>query len=560
MPNVGSHRYVRLAGLTNGNIRTASFDGVDHVVVPVVALLGNCVVRPLGSSGPEFVPERELAAFPGGWNGRPIVPDHPNGGQASANDPITLERMCFGRMFNTTYKDGRLCTEAWLDPAKAEKVGPDAVRVVERARANEQVEVSVGCWISVDATPGTYEGQSYDVAWSDIVPDHLAMLPEDAQGACSVEMGCGSNRVMRAARPEKEVTVNLRSGWGALLRRFLPAEMRAAAEDLGPSDGDLRNALRKALHAVEPGFDWVMDVYPDSSTVIYMAMPEDRMLYLRRTYSKADDGTITLSDDRAEVEAKTVWEPTSKATTTPASEDTDAVGKAARAACASSTDSCPCSQGAGDAAKHSAGSEAAPTESQGDQMSKKDLVGRLIASERSPFTEADRVHLEAFPEDRLTAMAADLGNPNPSAPPTTPTTPSTPTTPTTPPSTPAPTTVVPEGMVAIPEAELASMRSMAAAYKAQEDAHRGVLITKIVGASSGAIKAEDLASDPTAKLESLAKAFGVDQPVRNFAGLGLPVENRSTEDEKVALNPPDGYNLAGLAAQREAKRLNGKGA
>lgn len=193
-------------------------------------------------------------------------------------------------------------------------------------------------------------------------------------------------------------------------------------------------------------------------------------------------------------------------------------------------------------------------------MSKKDLVGRLIASERSPFTEADRVHLEAFPEDRLTAMAADLGNPNPSAPPTTPTTPSTPTTPTTPPSTPAPTTVVPEGMVAIPEAELASMRSMAAAYKAQEDAHRGVLITKIVGASSGAIKAEDLASDPTAKLESLAKAFGVDQPVRNFAGLGLPVENRSTEDEKVALNPPDGYNLAGLAAQREAKRLNGKGA
>lgn len=171
------------------------------LVVPVVALVGNIVLHPVNAPAPEFVPLDVLASAPGGWNGRAVLPWHPEakGTQVSANDPRTLEAESFGIIFNSASPEdvnaaGRLTLEAWLDPTKAARVGEKAQRAIERLQAGEIVEVSVGALVTVDDTPGTWQGKRFACSWTSIVPDHLAILGDGEIGACSVEAGCGALR------------------------------------------------------------------------------------------------------------------------------------------------------------------------------------------------------------------------------------------------------------------------------------------------------------------------------------------------------------------------------
>lgn len=198
MPTTRVHRLVRMASISATSLsagavlRTAKFNERDHLVVPVVMLKGNVIVRPSNSEGPEFVPARELGFAVGGWNGRPVLPDHPSTG--SANYPDVLEQHSFGHIFNAVFEDGLLKAEAWLDTARAETLGGDAWSVVERARAGEVIEVSVGAFVDMEKKQGTYNGEPFEYIWHSPVPDHLAMLPVGVEGACSVEMGCGAPR------------------------------------------------------------------------------------------------------------------------------------------------------------------------------------------------------------------------------------------------------------------------------------------------------------------------------------------------------------------------------
>jgi hypothetical protein len=185
-------RHVHLQSAT-GEIRTAQYDGRDHIVVPVVALLEG-VIHAINSSTPEFVPFSSLCVAPQGWNGRPVVLDHPaeNGHQVSANSPRILEARCFGNVFNAKISGKKLCLEAWIDPIKATKVGAD--RVLAQMRAGKMVEVSVGVYVTIDDTTGVFDGKPFKNTWAEIVPDHLAILSAGDTGACSIEMGCGAPR------------------------------------------------------------------------------------------------------------------------------------------------------------------------------------------------------------------------------------------------------------------------------------------------------------------------------------------------------------------------------
>lgn len=197
-----SQRYtvIRLAART-AEIRSARFDGAEHLVIPCVCMVGDAVVRPMHSEGPEFVPAEELAVAPSAWDGRPVLGDHPEGGTGSANNPRTLEAARYGSMFNTRYEDGALRTEAWIDLARAERIGGEALRVAraaERAMAGEQVdpiECSVGAWVSLRREDGVSpSGKRYEYRWAALIPDHLAVGLNGSPGACSVEGGCGALR------------------------------------------------------------------------------------------------------------------------------------------------------------------------------------------------------------------------------------------------------------------------------------------------------------------------------------------------------------------------------
>lgn len=188
-------RHLHLLGAT-GAMRTALFENEEHLVVPVVALVEG-VIHAVNAATPELVLASEFSIAPAGWNGRPVVYDHPNDGttQISANIPHVLETMALGRVFNTEVKGKRLLMDAYLNPARAKVLGATAEQIIARVRANEMIEVSVGVFVVAEKSSGTAaNGATYDYIWRNIVPDHLALLPAGMIGACSIEMGCGTPR------------------------------------------------------------------------------------------------------------------------------------------------------------------------------------------------------------------------------------------------------------------------------------------------------------------------------------------------------------------------------
>lgn len=198
------YRHLHLVGATSADIRTATFDGREHLVVPVVALMEG-VIWPVNAPTREFVSAEVLAIAPQAWNGEPVVMDHPvsaEGRKISANDPHVLERYAYGQIFNTASSEEvlrtkRLSMEAWLDVARAARVGKDAQDVLRRAQEKEPIEVSVGAFIVGNEHAGEYNGVKYGLEWMQVMPDHLATLPQGSTGACSVEMGCGAPRTAK---------------------------------------------------------------------------------------------------------------------------------------------------------------------------------------------------------------------------------------------------------------------------------------------------------------------------------------------------------------------------
>jgi len=288
-----------LTGLAGGSsLRSASFEGRTHLIVPVVAMVGDSVVHPANSKTAELVLSSELAIAPAGWNGRPVVPDHITSssgvyGDGSANEPETLEKFCFGRVFNSRFdrSDNRLKMDAWLDIAKAESLGGDPLSVIRRLKAGEMVEVSVCAFILTEPKSGVKSGKVYSGIWRRITPDHLAMLPKSMQGACSISAGCGAPR-------------------------SASGNMKTVSSSTDLTNQDKSSLLESAVYEIETEakYVWVMSgsINDDSGTFVYQMKTEDEgesQLY-QRTFSISDDNkTVTLGTERIPVRERIVYEP-----------------------------------------------------------------------------------------------------------------------------------------------------------------------------------------------------------------------------------------------------------
>lgn len=284
---------------TVGEVRLETFEGREHVVLPVVALVEG-VLHASNSATPELVLAEEFGKVPQGWNGRPVMLDHPelSGQKVSANSPDVLERWQLGTVFHSEVRDKRLLMEAYIDPARVEAAGEKAAALLENARAGRLVEVSVGVFVASEEAAGEYNGRRFVGIWRDIVPDHLALLPEGSVGACSVDMGCGTPR----AASEGGSMKRLKDRFLDLLARFTPA----AADET--SDSDLRQGLDAALFATEPGYLGILEVYPESSVVVYATAPEGEVRYYKRSFTVADDA-VSLDGKSEEVRQVTRYEP-----------------------------------------------------------------------------------------------------------------------------------------------------------------------------------------------------------------------------------------------------------
>lgn len=116
------------------------------------------------------------------------------GEYVTANSPDIWASEVVGFLFNTTMNGDKLVSEIWLDIEKAEKLGELGTAVVETLRSGGQMEVSTGLLLNVEETAGTWNGESYEGIARMILPDHLALLPNEI-GACSWDDGCGTPRV-----------------------------------------------------------------------------------------------------------------------------------------------------------------------------------------------------------------------------------------------------------------------------------------------------------------------------------------------------------------------------
>lgn len=306
------------------DIRTETYLGEEHIVIPCIALVGDEVVYGMNAEGPEFIPAEELEFSTLGWSGRPVLYDHPTNSTMTANEPATLETMSFGQIFHPRFEDGKLKVEAWCNRRRAKEIGQE--ELMESIEAGEVIELSVGAIISIERKNGIApNGKQFQGIWRDVQSDHLAVGLSGSQGACNLEMGCGANRVlksgnnartMRAMRgeidmgdqPKPETSAEGSKPSQSRLQKilsFASRVFRSNTEDEGLSDFDLRSRLWDVLYSIEPAFSGIEDVYQDSSTVRYITnptYPEHKMYLWRRTFDVAEDGAVTVNDDREEVD------------------------------------------------------------------------------------------------------------------------------------------------------------------------------------------------------------------------------------------------------------------
>lgn len=192
-------RELNLRAAVDAPIRQEYFEGKQWTVVPVVALVEG-VIQAMNAPAPEFVPAEGFSFAPAGWNGRPVFLNHPmkDGKPVSGNTPDVL-KTAIGKIFNARVEGKRLLMEAWLDPTKARDV-------IDRVLKDPKVEISTGAIVALSDEEGNYHGRSYRGRWSQITPDHLAILAKGLKGACSCEMGCGVRAAMNVVDGE-DITI-----------------------------------------------------------------------------------------------------------------------------------------------------------------------------------------------------------------------------------------------------------------------------------------------------------------------------------------------------------------
>jgi len=168
------------------SLRHDTMEGRDFLVAPCVMITEGVHA---GSQGPLYYPAEELSKTPAIWNSKPVVVYHPqaNGQSISACDPVVFSQQKIGVLLNTRFEEGKLKTECWLEEDRMRSVDE---RVLTALEGGDVMEVSTGLFTDNDASSGEWNGEAYSAIARNYRPDHLAILP-DQKGACSVDDGAG---------------------------------------------------------------------------------------------------------------------------------------------------------------------------------------------------------------------------------------------------------------------------------------------------------------------------------------------------------------------------------
>lgn len=189
----------------NYDIRNETFEGREHIVVPVVMMVEGVHA---GSSGPLLHLASDLGKCVPAWNGIPITIEHPHqqGKEVQANTPAMLQQFAIGKVFHTRMDGVKLKAEAWFDVQRTVAVAPG---LIDHINEHKIINVSVGVFNEIEEViPTTHNGVQYKKIARNHRPDHLAILP-DSDGACDWSKGCGiRNNKLKTKLNKNEVKEN----------------------------------------------------------------------------------------------------------------------------------------------------------------------------------------------------------------------------------------------------------------------------------------------------------------------------------------------------------------
>jgi hypothetical protein len=330
-------------------LETKKYNGRDHLVVPSVILVEG-VLHSSNSDHPALALAEEFGKAPQGWNGRPIMFDHPkvDGEPVSANSPDIWEGQVIGQLFGTMVKNStKLKTDLWLDTERT------PTEVFDALDAGDSLEVSTGLYAQEESSKGVFNGKEYDTIWRNIVPDHLAVLPKGHVGACSIQDGCGAPRANqeriysmqppkglsqpkgprndsavppkqcasgsgscecgatdpKGANPAQNATkeVLVVANMTKILSNFL-ISIGLKTQEL--SDKDKATALEAALSQAEEGEPfYILAIFSDKVIYACLNTADYSWHTYSRPYSVAEGGAVTLGAESGEVRPETQYVP-----------------------------------------------------------------------------------------------------------------------------------------------------------------------------------------------------------------------------------------------------------
>jgi len=280
--------------LINADAKREMLDGVEHLVVPAIAIKEGVLNNIL-------YPASELAEMVESWNGVPVPVEHPtSGGQSvTANSTLCEDTVNIGKFYNVTFEDNSIKGEIWINIDKAIRLGFE--NVVNALEAGEMMEVSTGLHAYTRDEAGSFNNETYSSVINSIRPDHLALLPNE-KGACSIEDGCGAMRTncgddgKCTCKPKKK---------NAVKNTLLNSIRKFFGINAGESFDEKENAVRAALREAygKDAYPYVVNTY--DTHVVFELGPS---LY-SQNYNLDGKGVAILQDSKQEVTVKVTYVP-----------------------------------------------------------------------------------------------------------------------------------------------------------------------------------------------------------------------------------------------------------
>jgi len=175
--------------LTGGVSKRIITGGKQYAVYPVVMLLPGVHQGAIGP--PVYYPAETIAKSAHLWAGVAATIFHPVNAQGDycllASSPANRQEWAIGDIDSPFSKIGKLIGKIRLDVVKTNQKYPGLIEALD---AGEPMDVSTGLLATDDGRPGQWGGKKYAATITEIIPDHLALLP-GSQGACSWNDGCG---------------------------------------------------------------------------------------------------------------------------------------------------------------------------------------------------------------------------------------------------------------------------------------------------------------------------------------------------------------------------------